>query len=63
VLTHRTGKLCLDNTFVLIEGHPRDLRHPFFKCDRDAGNISGIDLLGLAVQFIRNQVNLIMNAA
>ncbi len=25
VLTHRTGELCLDKDFVLIEGHP----HPF----------------------------------
>jgi hypothetical protein len=22
VLTHRTGELCLDKDFVLIEGHP-----------------------------------------
>jgi hypothetical protein len=26
VLTHRTGELCLDKDFVLIEGHPRPWR-------------------------------------
>jgi len=28
VLTHRTGELCLDKDFVLIEGHPEFISLP-----------------------------------
>ena len=54
VLTHRTGELCLDKDFVLIEGHPAG-RIAFVMSQVAGKRLTYAELTGKGTESLRSQ--------